>query len=569
REGAAVLAQAPTPPAFPSQVELITVDAVVVDATGKPVEGLRKDDFVLEEDGQRQDIVNFEAVSVPPESPSDVKAPESSQVATSAPPGQRPGRAFGVLADDLRLPGEQTLALRRALARFLDQSVGPGDAVLLGTTSGQAWWSARMPEGRADLLAVLDHVKGRYADPSTREHMTEYEAFAITHREAGSPPRRPVLEALRSPSSVTERVAVRLWDQNLCGAKEPIPNDEACFPMVMAAAADIDGARRQRTSLTLRAMARAVNALAPFRGRSSIVFVSPGFLQDEDLTPQDIASAALQAHTAVYFVDARGLVTSATGAETAPDLASLENPGGQTQRRLEERNIDSGGAAALAEETGGFSVRNTNDLGAAVERIAAESRTFYLLGFRPPAGKRADAWRKLRVTVNRSGLTTRSRQGYRLDAATTAAMKPSAIAAAIPLRLASFVREPLPWDHTRVVIVTEIDTSGLGVSTPGGSSPPLQLRLEAMPRDGGETAVQDLSLESAPVRAGEGAPTGPQWRSARLEFVLPAGVQGIRAFVHDPGTGRTGVVEQRVVVPESAAFRVSTPVLSDQVAPSP
>ena len=41
------------------------------------------------------------------------------------------------------------------------------------------------------------------------------------------------------------------------------------------------------------------------------------------------------------------------------------------------------------EETGAFSVHHTNDLAAATEAIAAESRTFYLLGFHPRAGERA------------------------------------------------------------------------------------------------------------------------------------------------------------------------------------
>src|SRR5438045_3364360 len=51
----------PKVPAFPSGVALITVDAVVVDARGRPVEGLTRDDFVLTEDGRPQEIVNFEA----------------------------------------------------------------------------------------------------------------------------------------------------------------------------------------------------------------------------------------------------------------------------------------------------------------------------------------------------------------------------------------------------------------------------------------------------------------------------------------------------------------------------
>src|SRR5262245_510261 len=55
-------AEAPkAPPTFGTEVELITVDAVVVDKEGRPVPGLTKDDFVIEEDGQVQDIVSFEA----------------------------------------------------------------------------------------------------------------------------------------------------------------------------------------------------------------------------------------------------------------------------------------------------------------------------------------------------------------------------------------------------------------------------------------------------------------------------------------------------------------------------
>jgi hypothetical protein len=34
-------------PTFPSAVELITVDAVVVDSAGRPVAGLARDDFVV------------------------------------------------------------------------------------------------------------------------------------------------------------------------------------------------------------------------------------------------------------------------------------------------------------------------------------------------------------------------------------------------------------------------------------------------------------------------------------------------------------------------------------------
>jgi VWFA-related protein len=558
--GVVALAQTPAPE-FRAQIELVTLDVVVVDGSGRSVDGLTSDDFVLEEDGQRQEIVNFEAVSLSPEP--EARAPEASSIATSA-SKRRPGRAFAIVADDLRLPGEQTLQVRRTMADFIDKSLGPGDAVVLGTTSGEVWWSARLPEGREDLLAVLDRVTGRYVDPGTRERMTEYEANWIIHREAGSQPDTGLAEGLRGPTSVLQRVALRLWDQGQCGSKEH-GTYAACIPLAKSLAADIDAARQRRASLALAALARAVNALASSYGHRSVVFLSPGFLQDEDLSQRDVANAALQTHTAVHFVDTRGLETGGLDAAATPDLQSLQNPGRATQSGFEKRIMESGGALALAEETGGFSARNTNDLAAAAERIAGESRTFYLLGFRPPAGKRAGAWRRLRVAVDRSGVTTRTRPGYRLYEAARAALTRSGAETLIPLRLASYVLEPLAGDRTRVVAVTEVDVSGLGARNLDEPSPPLRLRLEATPRDGGETQAQDVSLQWTHANAVENVGSGPGWRLARLELALPAGVHGIRAFVRDPATRRSGLVEQRIVVPEPTAFRVSTPVLSDQV----
>src|SRR5262245_56460609 len=53
----------PTPqagPVFPSEVEIITVDAVVVDKDGRPVTGLAREEFRVLEDGKPRDIVSFE-----------------------------------------------------------------------------------------------------------------------------------------------------------------------------------------------------------------------------------------------------------------------------------------------------------------------------------------------------------------------------------------------------------------------------------------------------------------------------------------------------------------------------
>jgi VWFA-related protein len=67
--------------------------------------------------------------------------------------------------------------------------------------------------------------------------------------------------------------------------------------------------------------------------------------------------------------------------------------------------------AALAEGTGGFTIFNTNDLLAGLERIGKEQNEFYILGYVPndtPEG----SCHTLKVKLNRGGLNVRSRSGY-------------------------------------------------------------------------------------------------------------------------------------------------------------
>ena len=59
--------QATEAPAFPAAVELVTVDAVVVDGKGHGVPGFTKADFTVLENGTPQTVTRFEAVVLPDE----------------------------------------------------------------------------------------------------------------------------------------------------------------------------------------------------------------------------------------------------------------------------------------------------------------------------------------------------------------------------------------------------------------------------------------------------------------------------------------------------------------------
>ncbi len=67
--------------------------------------------------------------------------------------------------------------------------------------------------------------------------------------------------------------------------------------------------------------------------------------------------------------------------------------------------------AALAEGTGGFTIFNTNDLLAGLERIGREQNEFYILGYVPPDSPEGSC-HTLKVKLDRGGVNIRSRSGY-------------------------------------------------------------------------------------------------------------------------------------------------------------
>jgi VWFA-related protein len=593
-ERAASAQSQPRLPTFPSQVELITVDAVVLDDSGRPVPGLTRDDFVVKEDGRVQEIASFEAfVLEPSEAPSEPPA-----VASNEPTARSTnGRAFAILVDDVRIAPERTEVARSAVVSFLERSVREGDLVTLRTSSGDLSWTARVPEGNEDLIAVVSRLKGRDVAPQSIDRMTEYEAFQIANREdspamaaeglavatgaaSGRAPAQPGAESAipgTGLGATKERVKTRWLSALLC-----IPSN--CDSLVRARAMEIDAQRKGRMRVTLQAVRRELAALALDHGRKSLLLLSDGFLEDYGSDLRETAAASREANTAIYFLDARGLVAR-PGFGSASEGAgfALPDPREQTAMRFEDTALSAAGAETLADQTGGFSVRNTNDLAAGMERIAKESRVFYLLGFYPPPGKSAREWRRLSVEVRKPGLRVRARRGYTLraeaetarpdkkgkpkpgpDPAVARALDSAHDAAGIPLRAMAYVLEPRPKDSVHVLVAAELDASRLAFQPKGsGQVARINVSMVAVNRDTGRGFRHDDTVE-LPLRAGE----TPGWRALLREFELPAGVSQVRVVVRDVTSGAVGSVAQRFEVPLPGMLRLSTPVLTDRVEPA-
>ncbi len=143
-------------------------------------------------------------------------------------------------------------------------------------------------------------------------------------------------------------------------------------------------------------------------------------------------STANRSNVSVYAFDARGLRVRSPSEETklALDLAretafSEQIGGAMPDEAVPTMGIDPSEMAQdalrlnrqgvlrdLAESTGGFLVAETNDLRPGLERVVADLRAYYEVGYVPPNPKADGRWRAISVKVSRPGVVVRTRRGY-------------------------------------------------------------------------------------------------------------------------------------------------------------
>ena len=574
-------AQAPGDQRFRTGVDLVTVDVVVLDGKGRPVEGLNRNDFTISEDGRRQDISEFQAVAVAPPARSastDNRPGEngrSAVISTNAGAAATPGRAFAIVFDDVNLTRAQADEARKAVIHFLDAAASPDDTVSLVTTGGAVWLTARLPQDRERLLAVLSRVQGRFVPDTTAERMSDYEAMRI--HELGD-------------STVEARVRRRYEYNRVNGLEPKRPQDQNDAPRIGETRGDVGvinayiqshaGATYSlsvaRNRATLDLLARAVDALRLAPGRKAAILLSKGFIYDTNLRGfKDVSRAAREANVAIFFVDARGL-EAGTSQSTAEAI-------GQTDARdigwaTAGIELEAAGAVAVAEDTGGFAVRNTNDLSAGIRRIADESRSYYLVGYTPREPRRDGRFHKIQVRVNRPGLTVRARKGYfapddKEPRLTEAGLDPDVLRALdaprdlgdVPVRAAALVFGPRTPETVTVMIAAETDVRRFAFESANGRlADVMEFGVAVTHLETGAVSRSAQTVDMA-VRPETLVELENTWYPLSREFQLPPGPYAVRVVVRDRRGDRIGSVTHRFEVPSLQGFRMSTPILSDRV----
>ena len=385
----------PKPPIFGAGTGLVLVDFVVTGKGEQMVGGLSAQDFVVKEDGKERRIVSFVAFSggTPAEEAGPAEVIVVPFPSATPPPVLKRAAITVLFVDDGQLSPPQAFRLRPALKRLINIIAERNGALALIAPWSKVSLASEVEGNRAVFGAAVDKITGRRTDDRSSFPMSDAEAIAIE----------------RGDASMLSRLTLRFVALNA-----GLDADQAAIT-ARGRATEVARDARIRRADAYGVLLRSLDWLVKQPGRHSVVMVSGGFAYDsDDSKQQEVVTRSLRANAPIHFLDARGLqgLGQFQGVEYGP---ALERDAGETPFAFSDA---AEGSSGLADDTGGLTIRNTNDIAKGLTRLLDTMTTYYILGYEPPEHKKR-GFRKIKVEVLSKGLTVIARRGY-FDEATAA-----------------------------------------------------------------------------------------------------------------------------------------------------
>ena len=386
-------------PEFPAGVDIVTVDAVVLDRDGNPIEGLTAEDFTVKDKGRIRPLVSFEAVILPESPPGP--PPLRARVSTNARTTELPERTFVVVFDNVHMSPIRIDRAKDAVNEFILSGLAEGDRVTVVPPREGPGGRAASPTTARTSWRRSDRLEGERPRNTSIDRISDYEAMRLfLHRD----------------QQIGSQVIKRYYEHRLileppgmAALNEELDLGEG-HPLIRIKAAEVYQNQRVRKQVTLDTLTRVAESLASVKGRKSIMLVSEGFIQEPNMPEfRDVKRAVREANAVIYFVDARGLgglpLTADAEIAEAVDVYDLGSQIGLFNR-------EALGATSVAVDSGGFSIRNSNDFAKGMRQIDQQSRSYYLFGFSISDVERNGKFRDVEVKVDRPGAKVVARKGY-------------------------------------------------------------------------------------------------------------------------------------------------------------
>jgi VWFA-related protein len=363
--------------------DLVRIDVEVTDKSGKPIKGLRADQFVVTDNGKRQDISSF--------SYADIESIEAAG-AEDAKPIVVPVDNDGPNAPSAEASSDQ-LRDRRLIVLFFDITSMQTDDLIRAHDAAQKFVKQQMT--KADVVAVVAFsTRITVLANFTNDRATINKAIAQLTANSSSDLASPLYAAAENGE----------YDvQEYTGAA--FTPDETEFNVF-------------NTDQKLAAVEGLANVLGGIPGRKALVEFTGGITQtgEENRTQLRAATdAANRADVSIYSIDSRGLFAVPPGGDTTTNAATGTSmfTGASVFHQTDQREDSRDTLATLSTDTGGKAFFDLGDLSEAFPKIQQDNTGYYLIGYRLGADvKRDGRWRAIRVKVSAPGAHIRYREGY-------------------------------------------------------------------------------------------------------------------------------------------------------------
>ena len=389
------------------EVRVVNVDVVVTDRSGKPISGLTKDDFEILDNGKPQKITNL--YEVRPANPSDTLnvagalEPDAPQ-APALPPEEMRVRRVALFVDNSTLPVFQRTKVLKALEKFVDNDLRPGDEATIVTwnpglkivtaftsdrrelQAGIASASQRANAGASDMTQHQEAVKKQcndYIDAAKSRDLTWPQAWDMCKGGVNA----FAEEMAHNAKNVLE--GMRLTSTTLAGL-------DGKKVMVVAGAH-----LPERPGLELHMWA--AQAFSPYmKGINQMQALTETSHNLQTFAIDKFARQANADGVTVYVIDAadsRDFTSAeqATSTDPTAQFAAFTNTAQAYQ--------------TIARVTGGMMVSSTN-FDAAFDTVGKDLGYYYSIGYKPGDDSKNAKDHNIVVRAKNSAYRVRSRTSY-------------------------------------------------------------------------------------------------------------------------------------------------------------
>lgn len=373
----ALAAQAQQPPQLPrptfeTGVEVILVDAHVVDRKGQPIVDLKPEEFEVEISGRKRKVASVQFVSYagPPAATTPDAATSDAAV--------RPRRMYVLAVDEQSLHISNAMAAVKAAESFIDR-LQPDDLVgLHAYPTGGA--THDLTTDHASVRRALQKISGLYSEPAGHFNLSVSEAIDVASGDR---------------------------DVQLAVFRRECANGGCRQDEIRNEAISLAGAVELRISQSLGGLRALVRGLADVPGRKTLVMVSGGLVTTDRgggraNVNAEIAALGREAAEANISVFALHLDWSF--------LEALSSRRGLRLSYFRDSNLAASGLEQVAGAAGGAVMRvHGTSPDVAFNRVLSETSAHYLLGVEAGEEERDGRAHHIRVKVTRRGAQVRSR----------------------------------------------------------------------------------------------------------------------------------------------------------------